>query len=362
MTKVSGTISQLGVSGTIAQLGVSGTISQKGVSGTITESGYSVVGTVPVFVSASVANATPTKVILTYDQALDTGSVPATTDFALAEKTISGVAIVGSTVEVTVTVAYAYGDIIAISYTAGSNPIRGDVGEINAGNLVSQSVTNNIVFIPSSLANLLREYYSDVGVTVTGSGVSQMTDGSVNAAHATQSTDSKRPPLLAAEINGLPAIKGDGSADLLSFTSTGNLTNFSLFIVAKPLVSNEIIAGNSASANHYVQMLANTRIRLAANGALKTFETGTLTGYHIYEIKRNYTGSYTTYCFIDGTQSSTGGVNGTTTVFSIDQLLAFTTTVFGKAALASFVLYSDYKSDPDSLLVCNYLKSKYAIA
>jgi len=49
-----------------------------------------------------------------------------------------------------------------------------------------------------------------------------MGDGSPNNEHATQGTDSARPPLLAAEINGLPAIKGDGSADFLSFTSTGN--------------------------------------------------------------------------------------------------------------------------------------------
>ena len=81
MTKVSGNITQLGVTGTITQKGVTGSISQKGVSGSIEESGFSLVGTAPVFVSATVENAAPTLVVLTYDQALLTTSTPATTDF-----------------------------------------------------------------------------------------------------------------------------------------------------------------------------------------------------------------------------------------------------------------------------------------
>ena len=121
--------------------GTNGDYITESFSGTVTNN---VTGTVPVFVSAAVANATPTKVVLTYDQTLDTGSVPATTDFTLAGKTISNVAVVGATVEVTVTVAYAYGDVIAISYTKGANPIQGDVGELDAADLVNQAVTNNI--------------------------------------------------------------------------------------------------------------------------------------------------------------------------------------------------------------------------
>lgn len=102
-------------------------------------------GTVPVFVSAVVENATPTKVVLTYDQTLDESSVPATTDFTLPGKTISGVSIVGSTVEVTVSVAYEYGDVITIDYTAGANPIQGATGGPDADSLADAPVTNNIV-------------------------------------------------------------------------------------------------------------------------------------------------------------------------------------------------------------------------
>jgi hypothetical protein len=101
-----------------------------------------VFGTVPVFVSATVENAAPTKIVITYDQALD--GIPVAGDFSITGKTISGVAIVGATVEVTVTVLFEYGDSILISYTAGASPIKGLVGGLEAANLVNQVVTNNV--------------------------------------------------------------------------------------------------------------------------------------------------------------------------------------------------------------------------
>jgi hypothetical protein len=129
----------------------------------------SVVGTAPVFVSAAVANATPTKVVLTYDQALDGASVPATTDFVLTGKTISGVVIAGATVEVTVTVAYEYGDVITINYTAGANPIQGDVGGLDADNLVGASVTNNV--LDTSLIPYVNGFtWNDANSDGTGDG------------------------------------------------------------------------------------------------------------------------------------------------------------------------------------------------
>ncbi|NMD01491.1 MAG: polysaccharide deacetylase family protein [Bacteroidales bacterium] len=101
-------------------------------------------GTVPIFVSAAVANATPTKVVLTYDQTLDTGSVPATTDFTVTDHTVSSVAIVGATVELTLSVQIYPFDVIYVTYTKGANPIKGDVGGLEADNLASTLVTNNV--------------------------------------------------------------------------------------------------------------------------------------------------------------------------------------------------------------------------
>jgi hypothetical protein len=101
-------------------------------------------GTAPVFVSVTVENAAPTKVILTYDQDLDGASVPATTDFTVTDHTISGVAISGATVELTLSTAVIYFDILYVTYTKGANPIQGDVGELDAADLASTLITNNV--------------------------------------------------------------------------------------------------------------------------------------------------------------------------------------------------------------------------
>ncbi len=139
--KVKGTISQLGISGVISQLNVRGSISQLGVSGVISEGGF--VGTAPVLQTATVEDDEKTKVVLTFDRNLDTSSVPATTDFTLSDRTITDIVILGITVTLTVSVAYAAPDTITVTYTQGSTPLQATDGADVAD--ISESVTNNIV-------------------------------------------------------------------------------------------------------------------------------------------------------------------------------------------------------------------------
>jgi hypothetical protein len=101
--------------------------------------------TAPTFSSAQVANATPTQIVITMSEAL-ANSVPATSAFSVSGgKTVSGVAVSGSTVTVTVTPAYAYGDTITVSYTQpGTNPRIQDASGNATASFGPSSVTNNI--------------------------------------------------------------------------------------------------------------------------------------------------------------------------------------------------------------------------
>lgn len=112
-------------------------------------------GTIPIFVSATVENAAPTKVILTYDQDLDGTSVPAAGDFTVTDHTISGVAIVGATVELTLSTAVIYFDILYATYTAGANPIKGLVGGLQVANLASTLITNNVTLTGNEVFHYL---------------------------------------------------------------------------------------------------------------------------------------------------------------------------------------------------------------
>jgi hypothetical protein len=117
----------------------------------------------PVFVSATVENAAPTKIVLTYDQTLDGASVPATSDFTVTDHTISSVAIVGATVELTLSTAGIYFDIIYTTYTKGANPIQGSVGGMDAVNLASTLITNNIL----KTGNEVFQYLASDLTTIT---------------------------------------------------------------------------------------------------------------------------------------------------------------------------------------------------
>jgi hypothetical protein len=103
----------------------------------------------PVLQSATIETANPDRVILTYNENLNAGSVPAIgayvptvngVDRATTSVSLPGGAVVhvnfnGAAVEA--------GDTIVIDYTAGANPIEDAAGN-NAGNLVNQAVTNNV--------------------------------------------------------------------------------------------------------------------------------------------------------------------------------------------------------------------------
>lgn len=106
---------------------------------------------VPVVSSAQITQVNQNKVAITFDNALDESSVPATTAFTLAGKTINNVAISGTVVTLTVTANYLYGDTVTVSYTKpGSNQLKAATGGNDVASFTSHAVTNNILY-PSIL-------------------------------------------------------------------------------------------------------------------------------------------------------------------------------------------------------------------
>ena len=100
--------------------------------------------TIPVFSTALVNG---TAMLLVYDGALDTSSVPAASAFtvrvATVARTVSSVAISGSSVSLTLSSAVTSGQTVTVSYAVpATNPIR-DVGGNNAAALTNQAVPNS---------------------------------------------------------------------------------------------------------------------------------------------------------------------------------------------------------------------------
>ncbi len=97
-------------------------------------------GTTPVFQSAAVNGSALT---MTYNEALNTGSVPANGDFTIsAGHSVTNRSVTGSTVVLTISPAAVNGEMITLSYTKGTNPIE-DLAGNDADNLTDAAVTNN---------------------------------------------------------------------------------------------------------------------------------------------------------------------------------------------------------------------------
>lgn len=102
--------------------------------------------TAPTISSASVANGTPTIVTLTASEALDPNYTPAATAFTVGGHSVSGVAVAGSAVNLTVSAAFANGEAArTVNYTQpGSNGLRDQAGNLLASFSSALAITNNV--------------------------------------------------------------------------------------------------------------------------------------------------------------------------------------------------------------------------
>lgn len=93
---------------------------------------YPVDTTPPLLQSAAVNMGNANKIVLNYSEALKSSPLPDATDFIASGKTITAVAISGTTVTLTVDSNYTSVDTITVSYTAGANPIEDTSGNLAA--------------------------------------------------------------------------------------------------------------------------------------------------------------------------------------------------------------------------------------
>ena len=111
------------------------------------QAGHKVDGVKPELAATGGAVVNGTTLTLTYDEALDGGSRPVSGDFTVSggdrARTVTGVRVNGSAVELTLDVGAEHGEAgIQVSYTPGANPIQ-DVPGNDAEALSREPVTND---------------------------------------------------------------------------------------------------------------------------------------------------------------------------------------------------------------------------
>jgi hypothetical protein len=334
--------------------------------------------TAPVLSSAVVEQAQPTKIVLTYGEALDAGSVPSPADYAPSGKTVSTVAIDGTVVTLTVSSAYSLGQTITLSYTPGAAPLQDASGNF-AASLSAHAVTNNVVAIPVAFvqtANLTDE--GNEVYAATSSGTATGAQGIIAEASS---------PGVEAWIEVQKPATGDGSM-VIAFDVVRTLQGFSgndfiAQIATAGLVSYGVNTASLTSSGYTLPEGANNRCRLRRSAANAiTVETTTDNGLN-WTVRHTFAATptsvlrshyYTTFSttprkmyqprhaglrfdllgskFMADGNSQTEGVNGAGNSFpgQLATALAVTVTNFGVGGQDTTDMASDAATQIDAIL------------
>jgi uncharacterized repeat protein (TIGR02059 family) len=147
--------------------------------------------TLPIYVSSSIENATPSLLVITYDMAL-ANLVPAASAFSVhvnsAVRTVNAVAVSGTKVQLILASPIVYGNVVTFSYTKpSSNPLRSTSGGI-AASISNQTVDNNCSNIAPTInqppvveiSNPLKGNEYETNSTITLEAIASDPDGSIS--------------------------------------------------------------------------------------------------------------------------------------------------------------------------------------
>ena len=206
--------------------------------------------TPPAFVSA-VTNTAGTQIILTYDETLASGSVPATSAYTVTPaRTISSVVVAGATVTLTLTTALAEGAAVALSYVVPSaNPLQ-DVAGNEAVALTNQAVTNQ--------TDVTAPTFASAGTSDRGDTIAVEFGEALDAAHV--------PAIGAFDVQVAGAARAVAAAGVAISGTTLTLT----------LASN-VANGETVTVAYTQPATAATRLQDAAGNEVATFAAQTVT-------------------------------------------------------------------------------------
>lgn len=209
-------------------------------------------------------------VVLPVSEALDTGSVPDTTDFDV-QVDASGNAVTTvdlstlNEVRLTLTTSVTAGQTVTVAYTKGTNPIQ-DVAGNDIADLVATAVTNNVA------DNFTNITFASTSATATATDNNLTSNASVGTWNALGLVDGSF------KVGQLSAIKGTISRDLqgvFSYTTNSlpsNILNATLGVFVNGVTGNYDYRVNSTgNINSMMLHSAGDEMGIEQNGTLLTY-------------------------------------------------------------------------------------------
>lgn len=256
----------------------------------ITNNVLPVDSTAPSFSSAQVANASPTIIQVTMDEAL-AAVIPANSTFTASGKTVTGVSISGAVVSITVNSAYVNTDTITITYT---NPGSGNRLQDAAGNFTAtfgpSSVTNNVGAAATAPAQMAAPVATAGDTTASVVMVAPSNGGSTITGYTVTSSPAGGTDSNAGTTGLTHAMTGLTNGTAYTFTATAtNSIGTSTPSPASNSVTPSAAAYTTLNASDKASgiTLSNGDLTAAATAGFKSVRgiKSYTTGKHYYEYK-----------------------------------------------------------------------------
>lgn len=213
------------------------------------------------------ATASANLVALNYNENLDASSVPSNGDYIVniggSPVTISSVSISNDSVFVQLQNPISAFDLITISYTAGSNPVR-DISLNNAVNLTNSPVTNSdAVGIPSPPVELEASAVSNGNIEVTFD--------DVNGTPAITSYSIKRSTSQGGSYSQIGTVS-DNDSPIYTFTDTNTSDGNEYFYIVTSTNSNAVESSDSEEFSAIADATNPTLSLISASASFVTLD------------------------------------------------------------------------------------------
>lgn len=205
-----------------------------------------------------------------------------------------------------------------------------------------------------ALSGLIARYRADLGVTLSGSTVSKWADQSGNGRDLTEATN--QPLWVASLVNGMPAIRFDGSNDKLVSAAFSIAAPQTMVMVAKLLGSFGVVAslGNASGPDLFIN--GTGKLQLEKSGTSGTDNT-VGTGY--FAMVAVADASASTFQINNGASTSVINISGTAVEVALGGRSGGGS--FGNIEIAEFIALSGDIGANDLAALLAYLKSVYAL-
>ncbi len=264
------------------------------------------------------------------------------------------------------------------SFLAGFAVTSNVVGTLNQATFDHAVLMTSV---PQRSANLLLWLRADVGVTYSGTSVSQWQDQSGNGNNASQTTTANQPVFATNALNGLPAISfTSASAQWLKLSSGfSNFSGASIFIVTKPSTSFTTGArfldfGNGNPSDNIILQETTTGTGSTGGAGFYVYNTTTtssvtsataltLNSYQMLEAIHTGIG-LTATLYTNGIQDNQGAINNINNLTRTGNYIGKANNAgsYLQGQIAEILVFNNTLSSSQRQAVEAYFHSKYGIA